>query len=67
MLMALALGARAVMLGRPILWGLAWDGEDGVGRVLDMLLSELNLALVLAGAPRAADLDRTYLVRHGSI
>lgn len=53
---ALALGARAVLLGRPILWGLAVDGEAGVRRVLDLIHRELDEALALCGCPRLADL-----------
>jgi isopentenyl diphosphate isomerase/L-lactate dehydrogenase-like FMN-dependent dehydrogenase len=56
-LKALALGARAVMVGRPVLWGLAVGGEDGVRSVLEILRAELDVALALAGVPRAADLD----------
>ena len=48
---ALALGARAVMVGRPVLWGLAVDGEDGVRRVLELLRDEVELALRLLGCP----------------
>jgi 4-hydroxymandelate oxidase len=58
---ALALGARAVMVGRPILWGLAVGGERGVRRVLELLLDELDTALALVGAPRAAELDRRFV------
>ena len=50
-LKALAMGARAVLLGRPALWGLALDGEDGVHHVLELLRSELELAMMLAGCP----------------
>jgi isopentenyl diphosphate isomerase/L-lactate dehydrogenase-like FMN-dependent dehydrogenase len=50
-MIALALGADAVMVGRPALWGLAADGERGVQRVLEILRSELRLALALAGCP----------------
>jgi isopentenyl diphosphate isomerase/L-lactate dehydrogenase-like FMN-dependent dehydrogenase len=46
---ALALGARAVLVGRPILWGLAALGEDGVVKVLDILRRELDLAMALCG------------------
>ncbi len=60
-LKALALGARAVMLGRPALWGLAVGGADGVRRVLEILLSEFDAALALAGAPRAEELDRSFV------
>lgn len=48
-LKALALGARAVMVGRPILWGLAVGGEEGVKRVLTILKAELDLAMALCG------------------
>jgi 4-hydroxymandelate oxidase len=54
-LKALALGASAVLIGRPYLWGLAADGEAGVRRVLEMLRSELELALALAGCRSVAD------------
>jgi 4-hydroxymandelate oxidase len=60
-LKALALGARAVMVGRPVLWGLAVDGAEGARAVLEILLSELDTALALAGAPMATCLDRTFL------
>jgi 4-hydroxymandelate oxidase len=62
-LKALALGARAVLIGRPVLWGLAVGGEQGVARVLELLLGELDTALMLAGAPRAAELDRGWVQR----
>jgi 4-hydroxymandelate oxidase len=58
---ALALGARAVMVGRPVAWGLAVDGANGARRVLEILLAELDIALALAGAPRVAELDRSFL------
>jgi len=50
-LRALALGARAVFVGRPVLWGLAAGGADGVRTVLDGLTDELVHAMMLAGAP----------------
>ncbi|WP_031068547.1 alpha-hydroxy acid oxidase [Streptomyces sp. NRRL WC-3742] len=56
---ALALGARAVLVGRPVLWGLATGGEAGVLRVLDLLRDELEHTMALLGRPRLADLDRT--------
>lgn len=55
-LKALALGAKAVLVGRPVLWGLACDGQAGVERVLGLLTRELELAMMLAGAPTVADL-----------
>jgi (S)-2-hydroxy-acid oxidase len=48
---ALALGARAVLVGRAAVWGLAVAGEDGVRRVLDLLREEVALALALLGCP----------------
>jgi 4-hydroxymandelate oxidase len=48
---ALALGARAVLVGRPLIWGLAADGEEGVRRVLELLGAEVELALRLLGCP----------------
>ena len=52
---ALALGADAVLLGRPYLWGLALDGRAGVETVLRMLLAELDLTLALSGYGRPGD------------
>ena len=48
-LRALALGARGVMIGRPILWGLAVGGQAGVDKVMDLLHDELKNALQLCG------------------
>jgi len=62
-LKALSLGARAVMVGRPALWGLAVGGAEGAQRVLEILLAELDAALALAGAPRAGELDRRFVCR----
>jgi isopentenyl diphosphate isomerase/L-lactate dehydrogenase-like FMN-dependent dehydrogenase len=50
-LKALALGARACMIGRPFLWGLAAGGEEGVRRAIDILAAELDEAMALAGVP----------------
>ena len=61
-LKALAIGATAVQIGRPYLWGLAAFGQPGVERVLEMLRGELALAMQFAGAPTIADLDRDLLV-----
>ena len=60
-LKALALGARAVLVGRPYLWGLAVAGEDGVRRVLELLRRELELAMALCGRPTVASIDRTLV------
>lgn len=59
---ALALGATAVMVGRPLLWGLAVGGAEGVRRVFEILLEELDIALALTGVPRARDLDGRILL-----
>jgi len=63
-LKALALGAKAVLIGRPILWGLAAYGADGVRVVLEMLQSELALAMGLCGKPNLAALDRALVKIH---
>jgi len=60
-LKALALGARAVCIGRPYLWALAAGGEEGVGDLLDMLREELVLAMALSGKPAIASIDRTLI------
>lgn len=62
-LKALALGAQAVMVGRPVLWGLAAAGEDGAARVLGLLREELDRALALCGCPALADITRDLAVR----
>ena len=60
---ALALGADAVLVGRPALWGLAVAGEAGALRVLEMLRGELELALILCGCSSPADLSRDHVQR----
>lgn len=62
-LKALALGARAVLVGRPVLWGLAADGEAGARHVLELLRDELEIAMALVGRPTLASLDATLLTR----
>ncbi len=58
---ALALGADAVLLGRPYLWGLALEGQAGVETVLRMLLAEVELTMTLTGHMSVAELDRSAL------
>ncbi len=53
---ALALGADAVCLGRPYVWGLALDGQAGVETVLKMVLAELDLTMALTGHTRPGEL-----------
>jgi isopentenyl diphosphate isomerase/L-lactate dehydrogenase-like FMN-dependent dehydrogenase len=60
-LKALALGARAVLVGRPILWGLAVDGASGVQQVLETLHTELERAMKLAGCPTLASINRALV------
>ncbi len=64
-LKALALGAKAVLVGRPILWGLAHDGENGARLVLEMLARELDLAMALAGCPSLESITRDLVVPSG--
>lgn len=59
---AMALGARAVAIGRPVLWGLAVAGEAGVRRVLELLRVELTNALTLLGVGAPAELTRDQVV-----
>ncbi|HEV7616240.1 MAG TPA: alpha-hydroxy acid oxidase [Solirubrobacterales bacterium] len=60
---ALALGADAVLVGRPALWGLAAAGAEGAGQVLALLRDELELVLALCGCASPAQLSRTHLRR----
>jgi 4-hydroxymandelate oxidase len=64
-LKAIALGARAVLIGRPYVWGLAVEGEAGVRNVLDLLRAELELALALAGCPSPAQVGKDLMARAG--
>ncbi len=61
-LKALALGAKAVLIGRPILWGLAVDGQAGVSRVIEILCSELDLAMALSGCAKLEDIDISLII-----
>jgi 4-hydroxymandelate oxidase len=60
---ALALGASAVMLGRPYVWGLAVNGADGVRRVTHMLQNEFELAMSQCGARNLGELDASLVRR----
>ena len=63
-LKALALGARAVLIGRPVLWGLAAYGAEGVQTVLGMLQSELARSMGLSGRPNIKAIDRSLVKIH---
>lgn len=58
---ALALGAHLVLIGRPVLWGLAMDGQQGVEAVLSILERELSRTMALAGTPCIADIGKEAL------
>jgi isopentenyl diphosphate isomerase/L-lactate dehydrogenase-like FMN-dependent dehydrogenase len=62
---ALALGADAVLVGRPALWGLAVDGEDGARHALGILAEELKLALALLGCASPGDVSPAHVRRRG--
>lgn len=62
-LKAIALGARAVLVGRPVVWGLATGGADGVRDVLQELTEEFVRALTLSGTPTPADITPDLLAR----
>lgn len=62
-LMALALGAKAVLVGRPILWGLALGGADGVRAVLEHLRTEFDAAMALCGRSHVSQIDRDLVQR----
>jgi isopentenyl-diphosphate delta-isomerase len=63
---AIALGADAVLLGRPYVYGLAIDGEAGVREVVKNFLADLDLTLALSGRDSVRELDESVLVRGGS-
>jgi isopentenyl diphosphate isomerase/L-lactate dehydrogenase-like FMN-dependent dehydrogenase len=60
-LKALAFGARGVLIGRAMLWGLAADGEEGVKHVLELLRNEVELGLALLGCASPADVTRAHV------
>jgi 4-hydroxymandelate oxidase len=63
-LKGLALGADAVLLGRPVLWALAGYGAAGVQKLLEMFQSELALAMGLSGKPNLASIDSSLVKVH---
>ncbi|XP_065907621.1 2-Hydroxyacid oxidase 1-like [Dysidea avara] len=62
-LKALALGAKAVFIGRPVLWGLAYQGQTGVEEVLNIIKEEFKLAMALSGCAQVSDIQRSLLTR----
>lgn len=59
---ALAMGADAVLMGRPILWGLTLGGEQGVRKVLETIRKELRLSMALMGCPSIKHLQRGMVI-----
>ena len=59
---ALALGATAVGIGRPMLWGLGAFGQPGVERVLDIIQGELRMTMANCGTASLAQIDRSYVI-----
>ncbi len=60
---AIALGAKAVFIGRPMLWGLAVDGEQGVIRVLDTLRDEIEITMAKCGRTEIASIDSSVVAK----
>ena len=60
---AIALGAKAVFIGRPLFWGLAVGGEQGVIRVLNILREEMEITMAKCGRPNVASIDSTVVVK----
>ena len=58
---ALALGAKAVLLGRPMFWGLACDGEQGLLDLLDLLYEEIEMVMMHCGRADIASIDSTVV------
>jgi 4-hydroxymandelate oxidase len=58
---AMALGAKAILIGRPYLWGLGAFGQEGVQRVVELLQGELRIALALSGAGSLLALNRSFI------
>jgi isopentenyl diphosphate isomerase/L-lactate dehydrogenase-like FMN-dependent dehydrogenase len=60
---AIALGAKAVFIGRPLFWGLAIDGERGVIRVFEILREEIEITMAKCGRPTVASIDASTVVK----
>jgi 4-hydroxymandelate oxidase len=60
---AIALGARAVFIGRPLFWGLALGGDKGVIRILNILREEIEITMAKCGRPTIASIDSTVVVK----
>lgn len=60
---AIALGADAVLIGRPVIYGLGYDGENGVRKVLDILRTELDLAMALCGCRSIGEIKKSLIAK----
>jgi len=63
----LAMGAQMVFVGRPVLWGLACEGSEGVANVLKILRDELELTMKLSGCPKLADISPSMVVHDSQL
>lgn len=63
---AIALGAKMVFIGRPAIWGLAADGQQGVEKVLDILKVELDITMALAGTTTVEEITKDYVIDRGT-
>lgn len=63
---ALALGAKAVMMGRPMIYGMAVGGELGVARTVEIIQDELKTIMQLSGTQDLSQINRTFVLRHGT-
>lgn len=61
MFKALALGAKAVFIGRPVLYGLAVNGQTGVENILKILRDELDSSMALAGVNKISEINEKYV------
>jgi 4-hydroxymandelate oxidase len=66
-LKALAMGAKAVLIGRPVLWGLAVAGQAGVSHIISLLEDELNVAMALSGCTSVQDIDQSLVTKFNFI
>jgi 4-hydroxymandelate oxidase len=60
-LKAIALGANAVLIGRPVFYGLSVAGAEGITRMLNILRSELEMAMALVGAAKLSEIDKSVI------